>query len=253
MTQLETDLRAALHERAELVHASPELLAADYQPRTRRIRPQLAIGAGLAIAAGALAAALAVALSLTGDVGNAFAGWTPQPTTPTPAQLAAAETYCAKNAPFPGLPLKLIDTRGPFTFEVYSDDSSNDFCTAGPSFTNASGWRTSAPVAVPAGKLYLWSEHTTADAVPAYGFMIARAGDGVSAATLTLEDGSEVTATVQNGWAVAWWPGSHQITSSQLTTPSGIQTQAFPASPCGLHDCNGGPHGGAPGGGPGGG
>ena len=43
--------------------------------------------------------------------------------------------------------------------------------------------------------------------------MIARAGDGVSGANLSLEDGTEVTATVQNGWAVAWWPGSHQVTS----------------------------------------
>src|SRR5439155_9315762 len=174
-------------------------------------------------------------------------------TTPTRAQLAAAETYCADNVPFPGLPLKLTDTRGPFTFEVYSDDNSNDFCTTGPSFRNASGWRTSPPVTVPAGKLYLWAEHTRTDSGSAYGFVIARAGDDVSAATLTLDDGTRVTATVQNGWAVAWWPGSHQLTSAQLTTASGTETQMFPASPCGLHNCSGGPHGGAPGGGPGGG
>jgi hypothetical protein len=63
--------------------------------------------------------------------------------------------------------------------------------------------------------------------------------------------GTEVTATVRNGWAVAWWPGSHQLTSAQLTTASGTQTQAFPLSPCGLHNCEGGgPHGAAPGGGP---
>jgi hypothetical protein len=85
-----------------------------------------------------------------------------QPTAPIRAQLAAAEAYCAQNVPFPGLPLKLIDTRGPFTFLVYSNDSSNDFCTTGPSFTNASGWSTSPPVTVPAGKLYLWAEHTRA-------------------------------------------------------------------------------------------
>ena len=60
--------------------------------------------------------------------------------------------------------------------------------------------------------------------------MIARAGDGVSAAKLTLEDGTEVTATVQNGWAVAWWPGSHQVTGAQLTTSTGTQTQTFPLS-----------------------
>ncbi len=76
---------------------------------------------------------------------------------------------------------------------------------------------------------------------------------GTGYSPTTLEDGTQVTATVQNGWAVAWWPGSHQITSAQLTTPSGTQTQTFPLSPCGLHDCAGGPHGSAPGGGPGGG
>jgi hypothetical protein len=84
--------------------------------------------------------------------------------------------------------------------------------------------------------------------------VIARAGDDVSAATLTLEDGTEVTATVQNGWAVAWWPGSHQVAGARMMTPTGTQTQTFPPSACGLHDCNrGGSHGGASGGGPGGG
>lgn len=249
MTQLETDLRAALHASAARIHASADLLATDYRPRTHRIRPPMAIGAGLAIAAGAIAAVL----SLAGGASSAFAGWTPQPTTPTAAQLAAAEAYCAKNVPFPGLPLKLADTRGPFAFLVYSDESSNDFCTIGPSFRNGSGWRTSPPVTVPAGRLYLWAEHTTTDAGHAYTFVIARAGDGVRAANLTLQDGTEVTTTVQNGWAVAWWPGSHQLTSAQLTTPSGTQTQPFPLSPCGLHKCSGAPHGSGPGGGPGGG
>jgi hypothetical protein len=112
-------------------------------------------------------------------------------------------------------------------------------------------------VTVPAGKLYLWAEHTTTDAGQAYTFVIARAGDGVSAANLTLEDGTEVTATVRNGWAVAWWPGSRQVrqvTRARLSTASGTQTQTFPLRPCGLHNCTGGgPHGGAPGGGPGGG
>jgi hypothetical protein len=250
MTQLETDLRAALHERAARVQAPPDLLAADYHPRTRRLRPPVAIGGGLATAVCAIIAVL----SLAGGASSAFAGWTRQPTAPTAGQLAAAQAYCAKNEPTPGLPLKLTDTRGPFTFEVYANDSSSDFCITGPSFINASGFTTSTPVTVPAGKLYLWAEHTTTHAGQAYGFVIARAGDGVSTATLTLEDGTEVTATVQNGWAVAWWPGTHQVTGAQLTTPTGKQTQTFPLSSCGLHNCNGGgPHGGAPGGGPGGG
>jgi hypothetical protein len=249
MTQLETDLRAALHQRAARIHASPRLLETDFRPRTRRLWPPVAIGASLAAIAGTLAAVL----SLTGGASSAFAGWTPRPSAPTRAQLAATEAYCADNVPFPGLPLKLTDTRGPFTFVVYSDDSSNDFCTSGPSFANASGWRTSPSVTIPAGKLYLWSEHTTTDSGHAYTFVIARAGHGVSAANLKLDDGTEVRATVQNGWAVAWWPGSQQLASAKLTTASGTQMQTFPPSPCGLHNCNGGPHGAAPGGGPGGG
>jgi len=242
----ENDLRTALHERAARVHASRRLLTADYRPRARRIWPQLAVG-GVATAA----AGVAAALMLTGGAGNAFAGWTPQPTTPAPAQLAAAEAYCAANMGFPNLPLKLVDARGPFTFIVYSDDTSNDFCTTGPSFQNSSGWQTSSPLTVPSGRLFLWSEHTTTDSGPAYTFVIARAADDVSAADLTLDDGTDVSATVSNGWAVAWWPGTSLITSAQLTTAAGTQTQTF--GPCAVHSCSGGPHGGGPGGSPGGG
>ena len=66
-------------------------------------------------------------------------------------------------------------------------------------------------------------------------------------------DPAHVAATVQNGWAVAWWPGAHHLASAQLTTPSGTRTQTFPLYPCDVHNCHGGPHGGAPSGGPGGG
>jgi hypothetical protein len=249
MSQLETDLRAALVERAARVHASSDLLAAHYRPRTRRLQAPAAVGGGLALAAGVLAAAL----SLSGGAGSAFAGWSPQPTAPSPAQLASAEAYCAANVPDPGLPLQLTDTRGPFTFVVYSDGTSNDFCTVGPSLRNASGWSTSPPVTVPAGQLFLWAKHTATDSGPPFTSLIARAGDGVSAVNLTLDDGSEVAATVDNGWAVAWWPGSHRVASAQLTTRSGTATQTFPSSRCGLHICEGGPHGAAPDGGPGGG
>jgi len=238
VTRVETDLRAALHRRAGRVHASPRLLAADYHPRTRHVWP-FAVGGGLAAAAGAIVAALA----LIGGASDAFAQWTAQPTTPTQHQLAAANAYCAVNVPTPGLPLKLVDARGPFMVVVYSDGSSNDFCTVGPSFSNASGWSTSPPVTVPNGKLFLWEQHTTTGSGHAYTFLIARAGADVSAAGLTLDDGSRVGATVESGWAVAWWPGRQQIVKAQLTTASGMRTQTFRSSRCGLHNCDGGPHG----------
>lgn len=235
MTQLETDLRGWMHERAGRVHASAELLGADYHRRARPRLPRLVISGSLAIAAGVTAAVL----SLAGGAGTAFAGWTPRPTAPTHSQRVAARAYCAQNVPDPGLPLKLDDTRGPFTILIYSNGSANDFCTVGPSFKNAAGWSTSSPVTPPPGRLFLWTDHTSTENGESYGTMIARAGDGVRTANLTLDDGSVVTATVENGWAVAWWPGTQHLASAQLATPSGTETQTFPTYPCDVHYCHG--------------
>jgi hypothetical protein len=238
----ETDLREALHEHATPINASSELRAVDYHPRTRRARPSLAIGGGIATFA---TAGIAAALLLAGGASNALAGWTATPTTPTASQLAAAQTYCAARMPNAGLPLQLAEERGTFTFEVYANDRAANFCITGPaSFVNASGFSASAPLDVPSGNLDLWTENTSTYDGDTYGFVIAIAADDVTAATLTLDDGTQVTATVQSGWAVAWWPGSHEISSAQLTTSTGTQTQTFPSSPCGqTTNCIGGPHG----------
>lgn len=218
-----------------------------------RARKRLFMGLG-GVAVASTAGVVAAALTLLGGAGQAFAGWTPQPGTPTPAQLASTEAYCANNVPSPELPMKLVDARGPFTFVVYSNGSSNDLCTRGPGFQNASGWSTSSPVTVPAGGLFLWTDHVSSAGGQAYGSMIAQAGAGVSAVTVTLEDGEQVTATVENGWVVAWWPGADHVASAQLTTPAGTRTQTFAPYPCDVHNCDGGGgHGAAPGGGPGGG
>lgn len=221
------------------------------RPPVHKSRRPLVAGLG-GLAAAAVAGALAAMLSLTGGAGDAFAGWTAQPTAPSTAQLTAADTYCSNNIPDPGLPLQLSDTRGPFTIRVYSNGGTSDFCTVGPSFQNASGWSTSPPIAPPSDRLIPLTDHTTASDGHAYGIMIARAGEQVKAANLTLSDGTPVTATVQNGWALAWWPGADHPTTAQLATPTGIQTQTFPAYPCDVHNCHGRQHGGASYGGSGG-
>ena len=230
-------------------HRADRVALAPAPPPRRR----LLVGVS-GVAALSLGGALAAVLSLVGGASPAFAGWTAQPTTPSADQLATSEAYCASNVPFSGLPLKLVDARGPFTFSIYSNGTSNDFCTTGPSFQNASGWNTSPPMTVSAGRLFLWTDHVSTDSGQPYGSMIAEAGAGVTAAGITLDDGAQVTATVENGWVVAWWPGAAHVASAQLTTPSGTQTQKFAPYPCNVHNCDGGgAHGGAPGGGPGGG
>jgi hypothetical protein len=231
---------------------SADRVAVGPVPKQQRRRPLL-VRAGGAVAVSS-AGVLAAVLALTGGASTAFAGWTPKPTTPTRAQLAAAEAYCVRHEQFGSLPLKLVDARGPFTVLIYSDGTSDNFCSTGPSFANVSSWSSSPPVSVPAGRLFLWDDHVATSEGQPFGSMIAQAASDVSAATITLDDGTVVTPTVQNGWVVAWWPGAHHLRSAKLTTASGTHTQTFRPYPCDVHNCNGGgPHGGAPGGGPGGG
>jgi hypothetical protein len=239
---IEDDLRTIMHRRAAEVpdDAVGRVVAVRYEPRTaRRLRrPALTALSGGAVLAGAAG----VAIGVLGGASPAFAGWSPTPTSPSPGQLAKAVGSCRSRAPFGGLPLRLTDTRGPFTFMVYATDQTSDICITGPSFTSVSGWESSRPQTVPPGHLDLTTDHTAARGGAAYSFADGRAAGNVSAVTLKLDDGSRVQATVENGWFVAWWPSAHQVVSATLTTPGGSHIQKFRAtdSPCGPKFCTSG-------------
>ena len=111
-------------------------------------------------------------LSLAGGASTAFAGWSAQPTTASPAQLQAAQSYCSANIPDPNTTTQqLVDSRGPYTIIVYAGPAGStqtyNFCTVGPSFRNASGWTSYPPVTPAAGQLFLWSDHTSTRQRPA--------------------------------------------------------------------------------------
>jgi hypothetical protein len=243
--QLESEVRAALRERAAQVPAASiaRLAHQDYHPRTRRLRPPMAIGA---FATAGTAGAVAIVISLSAGASNAFAGWSPKPTAPAPDQLAAASADCQTQSPIAGLPLKLADTRGPFTFSVYADSNSSATCIKGPTFTSVSNSTTSSPIDVPAGHILLSGSHASERGGGSYSFADGRTGDGVSAVTLVLADGTDVQATVANGWFVAWWPGVQDVKSADITTPSGTSSQTFDfanggGGPCGPPSSTGGP------------
>ncbi len=232
--QLESDLREALRARAAQAPAAAavRLTRLDYRPRTRRVRPPVAIGA-LASAAAA-AGTLAAIISLGAGASSAFAGWSAKPTKAAPGQLAAASSACQRSqSTVAGDPLAIADTRGPFTFSVYANSESTISCIQGPSFVALSQSQSSSPVNVPADQVQLASMHRSDRGNRAFGFAYGRTGSGVSAVTLVLDDGTQVQATVANGWFIAWWPGSHVLRSADLTTPSGSSTQKFdlPAQP----------------------
>jgi hypothetical protein len=247
--QLESQLRQALAERAADVprDAGDRLRQVDYRPRTRNVRPPVA--AGVLVAAGAAVATVAL-VGLGTNTQEAFAGWSPTPTQPQRGQLAAAEAACQnqsitsrgvrpvgatalpKNAPPPttidpgALKPALTDTRGPFTFVILAGDHGSESCITGPSFTSRSVTATSGSTSVPAGKVVLSSTHLTTQENQAFTFAEGHTGSDVSGVTLVLDGSTKVKASVANGWFVAWWPGSHNVTSALVTTPSGTSTQA---------------------------
>jgi hypothetical protein len=247
--QLESELRSALRARAaELpAGAGARVRAHEYRPRTRDLRPPVAAG----VLTTAAAAAAVLLLDLGPQASSAFAGWTPTPTHAPTTQVAGAKNACQsrlsafstgaakamKAARIKDLPTisemtpVLTDTRGPFTFVIYSGpNGANGTCISGPSFTSLST-RSGTVGGPPAGKVVASFEAHTAHGSNAYSFVEGHAGAGVTAATLDLSDGSHLQTTIQNGWMVAWWPGSAQVTSAQVTTASGTTTQHFETQP----------------------
>jgi hypothetical protein len=138
----------------------------------------------------------------------------------------------------------LTDTRGPFTVLVFAHLNANATCISGPGFTSVSEANSAGPPAtVPAGGITVtWAAHT-ARAGQAYSFLEGHTGADVSAVTLKLSDGRIVQTSSQNGWFVAWWPGSTSATSAAVTTARGTTTEPLPAAV--IPGCPPAPDGGA--------
>lgn len=237
MNPLEFELRETFRASANEVPAAAtaRLVATDYRPRNRRLQPRLAVGGGVLTAG----AATAVILSLTGGASTAFAGWSASPTKATMAQLGSADRTCRANVPLKGLPLALTDTRGPYTFEIYASKTQFSDCMVGPSFLNTNGTTSDGPYAPPAGQIILNPSHTTTADGQTFSMANGAVGPGVTGVTLNLDDGSQVTATVQNGWFVGWWPGSTALVSADVHTSSGTHTQVVHYKIC--NGCGGTP------------
>jgi hypothetical protein len=53
----------------------------------------------------------------------------------------------------------------------------------------------------------------------------------VTGVTLARSDGSDVQASTGGGWFVAWWPGAQDVTSAEITTPSGVSNEPLNMHP----------------------
>jgi hypothetical protein len=154
----------------------------------------------------------------------------------------------------------LSDVRGPFTVTLLQNGTSYATCFNGPSFTEVN--RISPPATgssgAQSGTLSVSSQtaagsgsgaqggagslvsldgtssgdltqvlqnHLTTSADGPYTFIDGQVANGATAVTLVLTDGQDITATVADGWFVAWWPGSTDATSAQVTKTSGTTSE----------------------------
>jgi hypothetical protein len=245
---LESELRTAFAARLETVSPEREarLCAFDYRSRARRHRRVWA-AMGTALTGGVVAAILM--LSSGASVAQ---GWTPIPTAPSAAAVAAATAACnwvdAPNGPpaLTGTPV-LTDGRGSYTAAIYVSGDVTHTCISNGQHT-ATGIATDDGVtlrlhAAP-GPDQLGDPSGGGGSAPGF-----RASDGstssnqeedvhglagsdVSAVTFAFADGSTVQATVQNGWYFAWWPSDSWPTTVQVTTGSGTRTSPMSAGAC---------------------
>jgi len=200
--------------------------------------------ATVGVAVVAAATAVLVVGTSGGGPTKALADWTPTPTTAATGQIPAAEASCQTA----GLPSgtdssapSLVDIRGPYTMLVYADNSASGLCLAGvranaPPPVGGLSYGTAAetdltPVAADS---VLPGENgafvtLTENASPAISlqWIAGRAGTDVSAVTIALADGTDVQATVSNGWFAAWWPGAQSAQTAEITTSAGTTTQAL--------------------------
>jgi hypothetical protein len=223
---LEEDLREALADRAARItpEASARLRAVEYHPRSRWPGSRRALGALGALGLSGAAAAAGVAVLLGSSAAPAFAGWTARPTAPLRGQLAAAQQHCATGS---GTPV-LTDTRGPYTASIYADGTT---CVEGNGIEISSTSGGGTPAGIPTGTIQLNGAGQSDSDGHALTMVDGPVGAGVTGVTITRSDGSSVQATVDNGWYLAWWPGSERAVTAQVATASGTGTQTFPSGP----------------------
>jgi hypothetical protein len=127
------------------------------------------------------------------------ASWTPIPTKATAAETDAAVQRCS-TAP---ARVVLAEQRGEVTAILLASGTNREACIVGnvgddlpPS---VSLWSASAP------NQDFGSRVLAVQGIPA-DFVVGQVASDVATATVTLSDGSVVTASVADGWAFAWWP-----------------------------------------------
>jgi hypothetical protein len=251
---LESELRTAFAARLETVSPEREArwCAFDYRSRARRHRR---VWAAMGTGGTALTGGVVAAILMLSSGASVAEGWTPIPTAPSAAAVAAATAACNwahdQNGPpiLTGTPV-LTDGRGSYTAAIYVTGEMEHVCISnaqhtatglgmhnlhpgylGSSFDPAPG---PDQLGLPAGfgggaPGFPGSSNSTS---VGQRNVSGLAGSDVSAVTFAFADGTTVQATVQNGWYFAWWPGDSWPSSVRVTTSTGTLTSPMSLAAC---------------------
>jgi hypothetical protein len=267
-SELESELNEAFSRHVAQLppEAVDRIRRVEYHPRASRVSPRVRVGA---VAGAAATGAAVVSVTLLAGSQAAFAGWTPTPTAaPSSRQISRADATClAHLAGLPDTPAGATwtpvatDVRGPFTLDVYRDGSINATCVVSSSMTavgesdvtigadgHASG---TAGGSVSGGVRGGGSEsvsnlhagglgsirglsvlHLSAKQ-GSYTVIEGQVASGVSGVTLVRSDGVHVQTTTGGGSFVAWWPGTDNPVSAEITTATGTTSEPIPGTPTG--------------------
>jgi hypothetical protein len=199
----------------------------------------------LVCSSGLIAAVLTVVF-VGGSEQLSFAGWSAHPSKPAVGQLTSANTSC--EGAFAQVPTSVIqganlatltpevsDVRGPYTVTVFGDGSaSGAMCFSAPGGNATVQWITWSDTPVTTSAIALNRVSVLFESGQPYTLVEGRTGDGVTGVELSLENGSQVTATVGHGFFLAWWPGNLSSTAAVVATASGSSIQSLaPASSSG--------------------
>jgi hypothetical protein len=242
---LEQELRAALAERAATMPSETGERLRQLDFRGAAAKPPLRVPAWPALGgAVALGAAIAVVIVLlSSGAAPALAGWTPVPTTPAPAALAAVTKACrAVSGPLLRRAmtgkLVLTDQRGRFIAELYTAGIDSGVCISGGRRNDTSGGGDALLLGFYAapGPDQLGMPDNGGGGTPGFGaYSLVRhafglAGRNVRAVSFRFAGGSVVHATVEHGWYFAWWPNMNYPISVRVRTTSGtIRSPMMPS------------------------
>jgi hypothetical protein len=134
----------------------------------------------------------------------------------------------------------LADVRGPYSVTLFvgAKGAAEFSCFSGRDRGEASlGGSLAAhpPAPVPVGQIAIVSSGggriAPDDGTAEFSRLVGRAGAGVTAVVFRLSDGTHATATISNGWFVAWWPGTKYVTATEVTSSDGTVVKAFGSPP----------------------